>query len=706
MTTKDKRSLVRQVYRIMGGWMLIAALCLIMTLAGTVARAEQATSEEMRLVAANWLTYVTSQQGVWADDSQPMITAVDELRWKDTLLARVYSVDPRGYVIVPILKEIAPVKVYSQESILDVNQSFGFPQMLREVLIYQVRLFIDNYGSIGASQPVNNDAIFAPQARRQWDRYTVSEKQFRLTLPRSTLAPEVQVGPLLTDTWGQGHPYNILCPMGDGGRCVVGCVATSMSQIMRYWRCPPSGIGSRCYWWSGDYSCDGSTSGQELCADFSDPYDWDNMPNRLRADSPQQEIDAVAELSYEVGVSISMGYGHCGSGAWPTEFLSVLPTYFRYDSSIDQENRTSHTPTSWFDVIRAEIDAGRPMQYTISRHAIVCDGYNDVGGTNRYHLNYGWDGSQNAWYAVDNYHCPWGCYMSDEYVLRYIQPLADYDDDGVLNASDNCPVTPNPEQTDTDSDDVGDACDNCVDVYNPAQADTDADGLGDVCDPDIDNDNILNDQDNCPYVQNPAQTDADQDSVGDACDNCPAVANPHQYDENGDGIGDACDGQLHIQSYYPPEGYLDVQYDYQFWAVGGVEPYTWSLVGGDLPYGLTWSGGLAGTLTGIPTWRATFYLRVAVADADVPANVDTLSLSITITDPPPPQYICGDCDGDQLINISDVVYLVSYVFGGGPPPDPSEAGDVDCSGTVNISDIVYLINYIFGSGAVPCAECP
>jgi hypothetical protein len=66
---------------------------------------------------------------------------------------------------------------------------------------------------------------------------------------------------------------------------------------------------------------------------------------------------------------------------------------------------------------------------------------------------------------------------------------ADSDKDGVLNKSDNCVVTYNPDQADGDldakgkpaPDRVGDACDNCPDAFNPEQADTDKDGLGDAC---------------------------------------------------------------------------------------------------------------------------------------------------------------------------------------------------------------------------------
>jgi hypothetical protein len=71
-----------------------------------------------------------------------------------------------------------------------------------------------------------------------------------------------------------------------------------------------------------------------------------------------------------------------------------------------------------------------------------------------------------------------------------------------------------------------------------------------------------------------------------------------------------------------------------------------------------------------------------------------------------PDFICGDADGNTIVNISDAVYLIAYIFGGGPAPDPLLSGDADCNEIVNISDTVYLIAYIFGGGPAPCAECP
>jgi len=69
-------------------------------------------------------------------------------------------------------------------------------------------------------------------------------------------------------------------------------------------------------------------------------------------------------------------------------------------------------------------------------------------------------------------------------------------------------------------------------------------------------------------------------------------------------------------------------------------------------------------------------------------------------------YVCGDANGDGFANITDAVYLITYIFAGGDPPVPLLAGDANCDGTPNITDAVYLIMYIFAEGPEPCAECP
>ncbi len=66
---------------------------------------------------------------------------------------------------------------------------------------------------------------------------------------------------------------------------------------------------------------------------------------------------------------------------------------------------------------------------------------------------------------------------------------------------------------------------------------------------------------------------------------------------------------------------------------------------------------------------------------------------------------CGDFDGSGSINISDIVYVIRYVFSGGVAPIDIHGGDVNCDGACDISDIVYLLAYIFSGGPAPCENC-
>jgi hypothetical protein len=112
-------------------------------------------------------------------------------------------------------------------------------------------------------------------------------------------------------------------------------------------------------------------------------------------------------------------------------------------------------------------------------------------------------------------------------VLVKSDPEGDFDGDGVINGTDNCPFAANSDQSDVDHDGVGDVCDPCP---SDAANDADHDGIcGDVdpCpnDPanDPDGDGLCEDVDACPH--DPAN-DVDGDGVCGDVDNCPVDANP------------------------------------------------------------------------------------------------------------------------------------------------------------------------------------
>jgi len=80
-------------------------------------------------------------------------------------------------------------------------------------------------------------------------------------------------------------------------------------------------------------------------------------------------------------------------------------------------------------------------------------------------------------------------------------------------------------------------------------------------------------------------------------------------------------------------------------------------------------------------------------------SADTLAFLVVI-------YLCGDCNGDGVLDVADVVCEINYLFKGGPPPQPYAVGDVNCDGVNDVGDVVYLINYLFKGGPAPCLNCP
>jgi hypothetical protein len=61
----------------------------------------------------------------------------------------------------------------------------------------------------------------------------------------------------------------------------------------------------------------------------------------------------------------------------------------------------------------------------------------------------------------------------------------------------------------------------------------------------------------------------------------------------------------------------------------------------------------------------------------------------------------GDANGDGVINIADVMYMVNYLYRGGPYPASFEAGDANCDGVHGILDVLILVNFLYKGGRPP-----
>lgn len=292
----------------------------------------------------------------------------------------IFNVGNTGFVIMAADDHYRPIIGYSEEGVFDIDN------MAPALVDYleTVRQSVMEAAQAPSAEPsVAADWAMLEKTGRMVSRHGGREDEY-----------------LVETKWNQDSPYNYFCPSsqgngGPGGRCYAGCVATAAAQLMRYWNHPVQGQGSYNYV-PGDHPEYGSQT-----ANFgATTYDWEHMPNSLSGGASQEEIEAVAELIYHVGVSMDMNYSPTGSGAVTGMLCERMPAYFFYTNQMANLYREDYTHESYMDLIINSIDMDWPMVQRGGGHAYVLDGYND---NDLVHFNWGWGGSSDGWFDIDNH---------------------------------------------------------------------------------------------------------------------------------------------------------------------------------------------------------------------------------------------------------------------------------------------------------------
>ena len=239
---------------------------------------------------------------------------------------------------------------------------------------------------------------------------------------------DVRVNKLLKTEWSQDwcyiyngastcNVYNYYTP--NNYEC--GCVATAGAQVMMRWKKPSASIAQ----FSNTCAVDGKSVTKKSIAGA---FDWDNM--FLKWDTsggplPDTQIKAVSMLTYNVGVAVKMDWGADGSGAFEKNLVGAFKDVFGYKSAVymyydlDTLNKNVERPSDMearladFDnAVYASLDAKMPVVMGIKDktsnpditfgHAIVADGYGYTSGKRYTHLNFGWEGMDDAWYYLPN----------------------------------------------------------------------------------------------------------------------------------------------------------------------------------------------------------------------------------------------------------------------------------------------------------------
>ena len=215
------------------------------------------------------------------------------------------------------------------------------------------------------------------------------------------------IAPLITTKWDQATPYWNDCPQfmnsddpDDGYELAyTGCVATSMSQIMYFYKQPKSisePIPSYTFNVVGD-NFNYSTVTMEEQPPTT--FDWEHMRETYTGAEDEVYTSAVSQLMLYVGCSVKTQYGISSSGAY-TDDIPKGFARFGYGAKI--AFRTDYDQTEWEDLVYSELAAGRPMIYNGTAgsgggHSFVCDGF-EYG--DYFHINWGWGGMGNGFFQL------------------------------------------------------------------------------------------------------------------------------------------------------------------------------------------------------------------------------------------------------------------------------------------------------------------
>lgn len=356
--------------------LLIAAL---ITFAAST-NAEPVSTEWAQKVAMHfWNSYRPT-------DVKPA-TTVTPLAFPELEHLHIFDINGEGFVIVSGDDRVTPVLAYSFSSTAseELNPETGY--WLRG---YEAQI----------AEMANSDMRQPESLLQEWIAPLL------VATPEEPVASLLDIPAMMRTHWDQSNPYNLLCPFDStrNARTVVGCVATAMAQIMRYWSYPAYGEGFHTYSY-GDLG--------DISADFENTsYLWHIMPNVCDDFSSATAKTATATISFHCGVAVEMMYGTSGQGGsaaysscgtWASHCAtSAFIDYFKYDPSLFHASRMSYSDTAWQRMLDTEMEAGRPVYYSghdsTGGHAFVFDGA-DIQG--RYHVNWGWGGSYDGFYTVD-----------------------------------------------------------------------------------------------------------------------------------------------------------------------------------------------------------------------------------------------------------------------------------------------------------------
>lgn len=395
---------------------ITAALCLSFALSLFInsAFASPVDEKTAKSAALGWLIH-TGDKGLSAKLSRN-IDSIDS--FKDDNGETIYYVvnlKPEGYIVVSPDDQIEPIISFSQEGRLDPNPENPLYILLGKDMKDRKDYVKKELPAALKKAQNQNKAIkpdgvaHAEKSQEKWNLFLSKQ----IASASSPIIPDdpalssindLRVDKLVQSRWDQStaggnNCYNYYTP----NNYVCGCVATAMSQLMRFHQYPTIGIGKRVF------SVKVNGSAQDLFTRGGDSaggaYDWNIMPLIPASGASDTERRMIGSLCYDAGLSVHMSYSAGSSGAYGFNVAPALKSVFKYANAIYGGAPYGNPMPSAdiYNMTNTNLDAGYPVIFSIygsGAHEIVCDGYGFNSSTPYHHLNMGWSGAYDQWYNL------------------------------------------------------------------------------------------------------------------------------------------------------------------------------------------------------------------------------------------------------------------------------------------------------------------
>ena len=385
-----------------------------------VLAAEVSTASAARAAAA-WVDRGYAMGTLPAGRVVSAVDAVEDPATGARLL--VAKFEGGGYVVLSADDRIDPVLAFSETGDgIDPDDSNPFWALLRgDIAAREAAAGVERGGA--ARRGRASVRSLSPQAdpeptaaQRKWADLLFGADSRPAVRGADAPPSDIRVDSFLESRWNQGtathyegstdYCYNYYTP----NHYYAGCVATALSQVMRFFRHPTSPVIAT------NYPCmvDGVSTNMTM---MGGTYDWDDMPARpWESGTTEAQRQAIGKIVYDVGVTVGMNWTANGSGASAYTGQSALMEDFGYAQACAIPYHTNAYPwslTRFKSNVVPCLDARSPVVVSIhvssdpdNGHAVLADGYGYSDGAFCLHVNFGWGyegDSRTAWYCPPDF---------------------------------------------------------------------------------------------------------------------------------------------------------------------------------------------------------------------------------------------------------------------------------------------------------------